>query len=159
MASLKKISILFVCLVLSACAFAATKKDVFSIVAEADQAYDENRWLEASRLYKQITQRVPKDHYAWFRLGNTELRQGRLTSAIYNYQQALERAPNNAKAHYNLALAYLLQAQQQMQRANASLRDDDPGKTVVADRLQALQKLIDQPIEYSLTPGGQSIAQ
>lgn len=138
-------------LVLAGCASNDRDKKggIYKMVADADQAYLESRWLEASQLYSQLTVMVPDDHYAWFRLGNTQIRQGRIDSAIYVYSEALKRDPNHAKTHYNLAIAYMLIATRSMREASKYIRPSDPGKTIVEDNLKALQKLIDQPAETS----------
>ena len=143
-------------LMLSACSNNPKKQndDVFSIVDQADRAYQESRWLQASQLYKQVTELVPDDHYAWFRLGNTEIRQGRIDSAIYSYKEALTRNTSHAKTHYNLSLAYILYALSQMEQAQNSLRDEDPAKRSVQSKIRQLQKFVDQPIEYSNSPLG-----
>ena len=142
------IFILFIFPLLSVgCANNKPKQDVYQLVADAYKAYVESRWLEASQLYGQITQLVPEDHYAWFKLGNTQVRQGRIESAIYTYSEALKRDPKHAKTHFNLAIAYMLIAMRSMKDASDNLRDSDTGKKVVDEKLKILQGLVDQPSE------------
>lgn len=132
---------------LCSCASTSNKDDIFELVSQADKAYVESRWLQASQLYSQVTVKVPQDHYAWFRLGNTQVRQGRIESAVYTYNEALKRDPNHAKTHFNLSIAYLLIAANSMQQAVNNIRPNDPGKTIVEEKLKTLQKLVDQPAE------------
>lgn len=135
-------------LVISACASNERKDSgVYKLVADADRAYLESRWLEASQLYSQIAVLVPQDHYAWFRLGNTQIREGRIESAIHSYGEALKRDPTHAKTHYNIAIAYMLIATRSMRQAAEHIRPNDPGRHVIDDKLETLQNLIDQPAE------------
>lgn len=132
---------------LISCASSPKKDDVFELVSQADRAYVESRWLQAGQLYSEVTVKVPHDHYAWFRLGNTQVRQGRIESAVYTYNEALKRDPNHAKTHFNLSIAYLLIAMNNMQQAVNNIRPNDPGRRVVEKKLKILQTLIDQPAE------------
>lgn len=130
------------------CASNETKdRNVYQLLADADRAYLESRWLEASQLYSQLTVLVPQDHYAWFRLGNTQIRQGRIESAIYTYSEALKRDQSHGKTHYNLGIAYLLIATRSMREAAEHIRPGDPGRRLVQDQIEALENLIDQPAE------------
>lgn len=133
---------------LQACASQSQKeRTAFDLVAEADRAYLESRWLEAEQYYSAVIEEVPEDPYAWFRLGNTQLRQGRVDSAIHAFQEALKRDPQHAKTHYNLSTAYLLQASAALEHSGQSLRPQDPGKMAVEQRLQQLKKLINAPLD------------
>lgn len=134
---------------LAGCASTDHESDgaLYQLLSKADKAYLESRWLEASQLYSQITVMVPHDHYAWFRLGNTQIRQGRIDSAVYTYNEALKRDPQHAKTHYNLAIAYLLIATNSMREAATHIRPSDPGRRVVEDQLKILQGMVDQPAE------------
>lgn len=117
------------------------------VMARADQAYEQGRWLEAQQGYQAIVDAVPEDHYAWFRLGNTMLRQGRVENAVHNYHKAIEQNPDEPKAHYNLAIANLLSALDSMQRSYDAMRESDPGRRLVRKRMDQLRQLIDQPLD------------
>lgn len=49
-------------------------KDTVTLVQDADLAYTQGNWARAESQYRQITQRVPGDAYAWFKLGNLYMR-------------------------------------------------------------------------------------
>ena len=151
------IILIFAC-VTAGCSTSPSQKfsdedSVFSIVAQADRAYTESRWLEAEKAYEAVIERVPQDHYGWFRLGNTQLHQGRIESAIHTYQQAIKRNGDHPKTYYNLSIAYLLSALHTMERTNKSMRDNDPGKAMVKAKMEQLLFVIGDPIESSVSPG------
>lgn len=134
------------------CSTGRSSVDVFGLVQRADKAYIQSRWFEASQLYHQVTEAVPDDAYAWFRLGNTYLRQGRIESAIHAYEQTIARDENHAKALYNLSLAYAFKALYAAEQADESLGQDDPASELVKNRIKRLQALVRQPAEQTESP-------
>lgn len=90
---------------------AGSRHRVFELVKDADKAYEQGYWPKAEQGYRAVIDKAPDDAYAWFRLGNVQLQQGRHTGAIEAYQAVLAREPAWTKAYYNLSTAYLLQAQ------------------------------------------------
>ncbi len=120
---------------------------VFEVLGEADKAYNESRWREAERLYEQVTRKVPVDYYAWFRLANVQMHLGRLDGAIYNYKEAIKLNPTHAKTRYNLAVAYMLSAQAELEASHKAMRDEDPGKEIVQRRLAKLRDLVEDRYE------------
>lgn len=117
--------------------------DVFELSERADRAYREGRWMEAARHYGELTERVPADAYAWFRLGNTWARQGAFDRATHAYERSLERDAGQPKPWFNLSTAYLLNAQRAMNRSWAAMRPGDPGRAVIERRLAALATVIE----------------
>lgn len=144
---------LFICsLSMAGCANLAPapdviESDVFEMVGDADRAYNEGRWREAERLYEKVTRDVPIDYYAWFRLANVQMHLGRLDSAIYNYKEAIKLNPAHAKTRYNLAVAYMLSAQTELEAAHKAMREEDPGKDIVQRRLAKLRDLVEDRYE------------
>lgn len=126
--------------------------DVFELVGKADRAYKEGRWLEAEQAYRKITEKVPQDYYAWFRLANTQLRQGQINSAINLYNEARKRNPEQSKPYYNVSTAYIFLALDALREADQRLRGNDPGKMIIAERIRILAKLIDQPVDNHVSP-------
>ena len=124
----------------------AKSNDIFSIVSQADAAYTEGRWMEAEYLYQQVTVLVPHDHHAWFRMANAQLRQGRLESAIYNFNEAVKRNEQHAKTYFNLSVAYILKSINQLELASQSLRENDPGKVIVAKRIEELKSILGEAV-------------
>ena len=143
-------------LLLTGCAAAPTPRptpdarggeDVFRLSAKADRAYRESRWIEAARRYAELTERVPADAYAWFRLGNTHAQQGDYARAIRAYESSLERDAAQPKPWFNLSTAYLLHAQVAMGRARERLGPDDPARAMIDARLAGLNALVHGRIE------------
>jgi Flp pilus assembly protein TadD len=121
--------------------------EVFQLSATADNAYRESRWIDAVRHYKKLTEQVPGDSYAWFRLGNTYAQQGAFDQAIHAYETSLENNGHQPKPWFNLSTAYLLNAQAAMQNAWQQLRPDDPARHMIEKRLRLLSELIHNKIE------------
>jgi len=140
-------------LVITGCASSKHKQEIFSAVSKADRAYTQSQWFEAGQGYEYIISRVPKDHYAWFRLGNTQLHQGRIESAIHTFKKALERNNQHPKTHYNLSIAYLLNALGSLEDAEKAMRESDPGVRIVQDKVEQLLKVIGEPVENAESPG------
>lgn len=126
---------------------AAYSDDVFKLSASADLAYQQNRWIDAVRLYQELTRAVPEDAYGWFRLGNTFAQQGAYAKAIVAYETSIDRNSSQPKPWFNLSTAYLLNAQFAMTRAWEQLRHGDPAKKVIEARLRVLADLIHDRIE------------
>ena len=129
-----------------------SNSDPFAIAELADSAYARSQWLEAQRHYKTLTELVPDDAYAWFRLGNTHIRQGEITQATHAFEEALRRDPQYPKAWYNLATAHLLNAQHALRQTYHNLRQEDPGRLLAQQRLQTLDQLIYQRLEEPDSP-------
>lgn len=123
--------------------------DIFELSAAADLAYRESRWLEAARLYGTLTESVPEDPYAWFRLGNTYAQQGAFDRAITAYEASLARNVEQPKPWFNLSTAYLLSAQAAMKRSWEALRPGDPARLMIEQRLTLLDALMHDRIEDS----------
>jgi len=121
--------------------------DVFELSATADRAYRESRWIDAARQYQELTNKVPEDSYAWFRLGNTYAQQGAFEQAIHAYEASLARNSEQPKPWFNLSTAYLLNAQLAMTRAWEKMRPGDPARIMIERRLQALGELMHDRIE------------
>lgn len=131
-------------------AVVAYSDEVFRLSADADKAYRESRWIDAARHYQQLTEDVPQDAYAWFRLGNTYAQQGAYDQAIHAYEVSVERDSLQPKPWFNLSTAHLLNAQRAMQRSWQTLRTDDPARKLIEHRLELLQELIHDRFEDSV---------
>lgn len=141
-------SLLSSLLIVTSCASNSGKSEkIFGLVNDADNAYQKGRWFEASLAYRKVIELVPEDHYAWFRLANTQLREGNIDGAIYTYGQALILAPDHAKTHFNLSIVFVLKSINELERSSMSMRSNDPGKFVIERRINALKGLIDQPTD------------
>jgi tetratricopeptide (TPR) repeat protein len=137
---------------LSGCGTMPEKNKAFTRLEMADQAYAQGRWVEAEQYYQAITQQVPNDFYAWFRLGNARLHQGNVEAAIYAYQAGLERDAQQPKLHHNLAEAYLILAYRSMQAAHQVSDAARPEREVIGKRLKELHQIIYKPIRDLPSP-------
>ncbi len=113
---------------------------VFARVKNADAAYELDHWEEAARHYRAVIKQIPEDAYAWFRLGNVRLRQGRYAAAIEAYQKVLAREPGWSKAYYNLSTAYLLRARAVLSVGLARAQGEQARR--IGDRAKALTILL-----------------
>lgn len=154
----KTILPLVILCMLSACSTSSSQnnnssdKSAFELVSIADKAYAEGRWLEAEQSYQLVIDKVPEDFYAWFRVANTQLRQGNVTSSIRFYEEAIKRSPEQAKPHYNLSTAYLFMALESLRNSSEKLRSNDPGKRIIEARIVEIQKMIGQPVDSFESP-------
>ncbi len=143
--ALRTLLILGVTVLLAGCAGEGGVRDasgdLFQQVAAADQAYAEGRLGDAERGYRAVIARVPKDAYAWFRLGNVQLRQGQYTAAIESYRAVLAREPGWEKAYYNLSTAYLMAARAVLVSGLSHVRHDT-AEARLGTRLEAVDRLI-----------------
>jgi len=126
--------------------------DIFEMRQQAQQAYQESRWIESVRLYQSLVERNPADSAAWFRLGNVYAQQGAFQRAINAYQTSLGNDADQPKAWFNLSTAYLLNAQSAMQDARDRLEDGDPAKLLIEERLGALSALVHGRFEEGVAP-------
>lgn len=143
------------CLLLSACVSNPQKPqlDVFVVLEKADKAYARGDWLEAEIAYQELTERVPDDAYAWLRLGNVRLQQGRIDAAIVAYETSLRQDQKQAQPYYNLATVYMLKAKQALQQARLYLLPADPGQQLITERLSQLEALTSRNMAEGASPG------
>jgi len=126
--------------------------DSFQIQQRAEQAYQQSRWLEAVSLYQSLVEKNPSDSGAWFRLGNIFAQQGSFQRAISAYETSLSHDADQPKAWFNLSTAYLLNAQSAMRGAHNRLRDGDPAKAMIEQRLSTLSVLVHGRLEEGVAP-------
>lgn len=126
--------------------YTSSGKDPFNIATQADTAYDRGDWLIAENYYKELTRVVPKDAYAWTRLGNIRLRRNNFNGAITAYQKSLERDSESPRTHYNLATAHLLLARESLHSAQRLLPEQDQGAVLIEEKLSYFDLLIYEPV-------------
>lgn len=126
--------------------------EAFELRQKAQIAYQQSRWIDAVRLYQGLVEKTPTDSGAWFRLGNIYAQQGALQRAIHAYENSLKHDSGQPKAWFNLSTAYLLNAQSSMLSAHNQLRESDPAKTLIAERLSALSALVHGRFEEGVSP-------
>ena len=115
---------------------------LLELAAQAEAAYREGLWADAAALYETVLLSVPHDPYLWFRLGNTLTRQGQYLKAIQAFEQSLQRDSSQPKTWFNLSTTYLLSAQMATMGALEALESDDPARSTLLARLDALSQLL-----------------
>ena len=81
--------------------------DLFQVREAANASYAAKDYAAAEKHYTLLAQKVPVEPENWFRLGNIYARSKRPDLAIAAYREALVRAPDHAKAWYNMSILYL----------------------------------------------------
>lgn len=94
-----------------ACSSTDKRPDIYQLVSDADNAYRISEYTRAEMLYRKITQVMPEDANAFFRLGNIYARQNKPEMAINSYREAILRDSGQAKYFNNLAVVFLMQAE------------------------------------------------
>jgi len=115
---------------------------LFVLVGQADAAYKQRQWDDASTLYQEVLSLVPEDPYAWFRLGNTLTQTGQYYKAIFAFETSLKHGPLQTKPWFNLSTAHLLGAQLATLRALASMDENDLARAGMQHRLNTLSLLL-----------------
>lgn len=110
---------------LAACAGTPASYPAVTALQRADIAYKKGSWLEAEQGYRTVIASVPKDAYAYMRLGNTLTRQARFEEAAVAYRESLVRDIDSAKAYNNLAMVRLLQAEAALESTVKHAKKDD----------------------------------
>ncbi|WP_294589744.1 tetratricopeptide repeat protein [uncultured Phocaeicola sp.] len=96
---MKKLSIILVCLIgFFQMVHAATK-------AEADKAYQENRFEQAIKLYEEILATEGESADIYYNLGNSYYKNKDIAKAVLNYERALLLNPGDADIRFNLDMA------------------------------------------------------
>ncbi len=101
-------------------------KDVRDKWAKAEQLYKDKKFFAAEKWYKDVIHSEPENDKAWARLGTIALGQKRYKPAVENLEKSVEINSNVPSRHYNLALAYFLDGNQDHALAsiNVALKTD-----------------------------------
>lgn len=138
-------------LLLGACA-TNSKNKIFDLVAQADAAYARGDWQQAERHYMAVVEVVPKDAYAYFRLGNVYAKQMNFDAAMQAYQAAIVRQGDMTKAYNNLALVHVLQAKRVLEAGQKTMRKGDPLQRRMKKMLREVQKIADIAVQETTSP-------
>ncbi|MEJ2670010.1 MAG: tetratricopeptide repeat protein [Gammaproteobacteria bacterium] len=96
---------------------------------QADRLYRSGHFAQAEQAYLVLLNSNPAQSIVHYRLGNIAFKKGEHKVAADHFQQAIKLAPNDAKAHYNLAVAYLSLAELHLKNYSGTLsRDADTSK-------------------------------
>ena len=118
-----------------------TPVDVSTIMAQADQAYEQGDFAAAELAYLQVIAHAPDNASAQYRLGNTFARQQRYAEAIRAYQASLEQDAKQVHAYNNLATVYMYQAQAILASGVEHLPAEDGDTAQIKHMLWRLKKI------------------
>lgn len=107
------------------CATGPESDPTMKAMKRADTAYSKGEWETAEKHYRTVIAAVPKDAYAYMRLGNSLVRQSRLDEAANAYRESLVRDITEAKTYNNLAMVRLLQAEAALESTVKYANKDD----------------------------------
>lgn len=100
--------------------------DLFEIERQANQAYENNDWVESEKHYQILVEKVSENAEHWFRLGNIYASTQRPDPAVRAYREALVRDPKYSKAWYNLGVLHLRQAANSFDQYQLYVDKNDP---------------------------------
>ncbi|HHJ13254.1 MAG TPA: tetratricopeptide repeat protein [Gammaproteobacteria bacterium] len=131
-------------LTLAGCAGLAPRggDDLFDLQRRAAQAYQEQHYEAALPLYLELTERVPRDALAWFRLGNVQARLAQPDAAVQSYRHALLLNPKLGKAWYNMGLVQLREAAATYTEMAAHIEPVDPLQPRALHNAEVLLELL-----------------
>jgi len=112
-------------------------------LAAAEQAYQAADYASAQAKFEALLKHSPQNYDALFRLGNIALRQTRLADARDYYRRSLVRQPRASKAHYNLALVNLLDAEQHFHFHTATAQDNAEQQAQLFTLISAIREFLD----------------
>ena len=107
---MRVLSIALLALSLGGCAALQPKNQIVELQQQADAAYAQADYAQASALYRRLTLKLPTDAGVRYQLGNSLARQGDNPAAITSYRDALVRDPQHARSWHNLLQVQLREA-------------------------------------------------
>ncbi|MDX1297893.1 MAG: tetratricopeptide repeat protein [Pseudomonas sp.] len=107
---MRVLSIAVLALCLGGCAGLQPKNQMLELQQQADTAYAQAQYAQASELYRRLTVKLPTDAGVRYQLGNSLARQGDNLGAIASYRDALVRDPQHARSWHNLLQVQLREA-------------------------------------------------
>ena len=107
---MRALSLTLLALCLSGCAALQPKNQMIELQQQADVAYAQAQYAQASTLYRRLTLKLPTDAGVRYQLGNSLARQGDNQGAIASYRDALVRDPQHARSWHNLLQVQLREA-------------------------------------------------
>ncbi len=90
-----------------------------SLFNDANRAYEEGRYADASALYETIRDAGLESPELYFNMGDAYFRQGRLGKTILSYRRCLRLSPRDGDARHNLLLVRRLVTEQPAQASVA----------------------------------------
>ena len=115
--------------------------------------YQNGRYVEAEKLATSITNEFPKHQFGWKVLGIVLKKSGRVSESLVASQRAVQLAPQDANAHYNLAntfteLGRLAEAEASFKQSIALKADFAEAHSNLGNTLQELGRLKEAQESY-----------
>lgn len=117
---------------------------------QAEQAYAEGRFAQASEGFRQLADKMPTDADVRYRLANSLVRQGLNQAAIDAYRETLIRDPNHARAWHNLIIVQTQEVLLTTQEMQGYLSSQDPQGRLIMERAERLTRAVS---EYAVEDG------
>jgi hypothetical protein len=110
-------------------------------VAEpAELAFEQERWADAIREYREILAEYPEDRLSWLRIAQAERALGRYESALASLERALANQAPEAMVHVERARSLL----------GLGRRDEALGELEIADHLELrARELLEQAADFA----------
>ena len=118
------------------------QEDLFEIQAQADEAYQANKYALAEEKYEMLIKASPENAKNWFRLGNIYVRTNRPVAAINLYREAVLRDPTFSKAWFNLSIVQLKQTAYSLNEMLIYVDKNDPMYTRAKNLLDGIQEIV-----------------
>ena len=132
----------------------AEEADLFQVRDAAQASYAAKDYAQAEKHYTLLAQKVPVEPENWFRLGNIYARSNRPDLAIAAYREALVRAPDHAKAWYNLSILYLNTAASSLIELQKVAPPGDPMVDRSSEVLEELMQVLKGEAEKGTVEAG-----
>jgi len=101
--------LIWVSLMMTACATSQKQTSVFELEHQASKAYVDKKWQIAEEKYSELISLSPGTAEIWFRLANIYAHTKKPEKAILAYREAVVRRPDYGKAWHNLGIISLQQ--------------------------------------------------
>lgn len=123
---MKRISSLLLILMLGSIAIDVTATEKLASRSQADADYKAERYKSAAAHYEKWVETHPKDHEAWFRLGNSYNSLVRPLEALAAWRTAQKLKPEDPRAWHNMGLLYLRMAVESYDNLRRHVPKKDP---------------------------------
>ena len=129
----------------------APTEDAHVLVVNADKAYAAGNWKVAEEGYRVVIAKKPTDVYAYFRLGNSLLKQNHLDEAASAYRDALLHDASKTEVYNNLVMLRLTQAENALNASLKTLPEKDGNAAQIRYMLWELKKVSRVKLQTDVT--------
>lgn len=134
------------------CASSGPDMSAYDDMADIERAYSKGDYYEAEKGYMELMKKMPNDPYAYFKLGNSLVKQNKFDEALKAYHETLKRDNSYSKAYNNIATVYLLKAELSLEAAVNSFPNKHKSVSSAKKKLNALRKISRMPLTDVQSP-------